>query len=138
MLDLTKERDAHIDQRLRDNIIIWLNSVRPNGRPHSAAVWFLWDGSHILIFSQDNQKVRNLRQNPQVALALDDTKGGGDVVTIEGTAELLDDPTMLPTLPAYAEKYASHLKAMGWTAEHMSTSYNQAIRITPTKFHTVS
>lgn len=138
MLDLTKERDAHIDQRLRDNIIIWLSSVRANGRPHIAAVWFLWDGSHIPIFSQDNQKMRNLRQNPDVALALDDTKEGDDVITIEGTAELVDDPAIKPTLPAYAEKYDDKLKEMGRTAEQMSASYNQAIRITPTKFHTVS
>lgn len=138
MLDLTRERDAHIDQRLRDNVIIWLNSVRADGRPHSAAVWFLWDGSHILIFSQDNQKMRNLRQNPHVSLALDDTRTGDDVVTIEGTVELLNDPAILPTLPAYAAKYAGKLKEMGWTPEQMSKSYNQAIRITPTKFHTVS
>ena len=138
MLDLTKERDAHIDQRLRESSIIWLSSVRANGSPQTAAVWFLWHEGYILIFSQDNQKVRNLRQNPRVALAVDDTKDGGDVVTIEGTAELVDDPAIKPTLPAYAEKYASHLKDMGWTAEQMSKSYNQAIRITPTKYHTVS
>ena len=138
MLDLTQERDAHIDQRLRVGLIIWLNSVRPDGRPHSAAVWFLWDGSQILIFSQNNQKVRNVRQNPQVTLAVDDTKDGDDVITIEGTAELIDAPAIKPTLPAYTAKYADQLQAMGWTAEQMSRSYNQAIRITPTKFHTVS
>lgn len=137
MLDLTQERDAHIDQRLRESLIVWLNSVRADGRPHSAAVWFLWDGHQILIFSQDNQKVRNLRQNPQVTLAVDDTKGGDDVVTVEGTAELVDDPTIKTTLPAYAEKYADQLQALGWTAEQMSQSYRQAIRITPTKFHLV-
>ena len=82
--------------------------------------------------------MRNLRQNPHVSLALDDTRTGDDVVTIEGTVELVNDPAILPTLPAYAEKYAGKLKEMGWTPEQMSKSYNQAIRITPTKFHTVS
>jgi len=138
MVDLTKERDAHIDHRLRNNVMIWLSTVRVDGRPHIAAVWFLWDGNHILIFSQDNQKVRNLRQNPRVALAVDDTRGGDDVITIEGMAELVDDLAIKPTLPAYVEKYADHLQAMGLTAEQMSKSYSHAIRITPTKFHTVS
>jgi PPOX class probable F420-dependent enzyme len=137
MLDLTQERDAHIDQRLREGLIIWLNSVRANGRPHSAAVWFLWDGRSFLIFSQENQKVRNLRQNPYVTLALDDTKDGDDPITCDGTAELLDDPAITPTLPAYAEKYADQLKALGWTPEQMGQSYNQVIRITPSKFHQV-
>jgi PPOX class probable F420-dependent enzyme len=138
MLDLAQERDAHIDQRLRDALIIWLCTVRADGRPHSAAVWFLWDGSDVLIFSQPNQKVRNLRQNPHVTLAVDDTRNGDDAVTIEGTAELLDDPAITPMLPAYAAKYADQLQAMGWTAEQMGQSYSQAIRVTPTKFHTVS
>jgi hypothetical protein len=39
-------------------------------------------------------------------LALDTADQGEDVVLIEGRAELLDDPALLPTLPAYAEKYA--------------------------------
>jgi PPOX class probable F420-dependent enzyme len=83
MLDLTKTRDAHIDERLRSNIMIWLNTVRADGRPHSAAVWFLWDGKAFLIFSRpNNQKIRNLRQNSNVLLALDDTKNGSDVIQV--------------------------------------------------------
>jgi hypothetical protein len=38
ILDLTKKRDAHIDQRLRNDITIWLNTVRPDGRPHAVVV----------------------------------------------------------------------------------------------------
>lgn len=71
-------------------------------------------------------------------MKVDDTKGGDDVIIIEGTAELADDPVITPTLPGYAEKYTSQLQAMGWTAEQIGQSYRQAIRITLTKFHTVS
>ena len=90
MLDLTQPGHAHVDERLRSDIMLWLNTVRPDGRPHSAAVWFLWDGSQFLIFSQPNtQKLRNLQHNPNVVLALDNTKDGSDVIVIEGKAELL-------------------------------------------------
>src|SRR5437879_8432338 len=90
ILDVKNARDAHIDERLRSDIMIWLNTVRPDGRPHSAAVWFLWDGSQFLIFSQPNtQKIRNLQHNPNAVLALDNTKNGSDVIVIEGKAELL-------------------------------------------------
>ncbi len=110
MLDLTQKKDVHIDERLRSNIIVWFTTVRADGRPHSVAVWFLWDGSQILIFSQPNkQKLRNLQHNPHVVLALDDTKNGGDVIVIEGKVELIDNAEVNTTLPAYAEKYRNIL-----------------------------
>ncbi|MFL5659605.1 MAG: TIGR03667 family PPOX class F420-dependent oxidoreductase [Ktedonobacteraceae bacterium] len=135
MLDLTQPGHAHVDERLRSDIMLWLNTVRPDGRPHSAAVWFLWDGSQFLIFSQPNkQKIRNLQHNPNVVLALDNTKNGSDVIVIEGKAELLKPGDVNTTLPAYAEKYLPELKDMGWTPESMAADYSQPIRVTPTKF----
>ena len=45
--------------------------MRADGRPHLVPVWFLWDGETLLIFSEpEKQKVRNLRANGQVSLAL--------------------------------------------------------------------
>src|SRR5438552_14391192 len=101
LLDMTKPKDAHIDGRLRSEPIIWLSSVRPDGRPHLVPVWFLWDGAAILIFSKPAaQKVRNLRHSPQVMLALDSADEGEDVVLLEGRAELLGAGAPRSTLPA--------------------------------------
>jgi PPOX class probable F420-dependent enzyme len=136
MLELTKERDLHIDQRLREDLIIWLGSVRPNGRPHLVAVWFLWTGRDLLVFSKPNQqKTRNLRRNPHVVLALDNTNLGVDPITLEGEADLLDDADVSTTQPDYVAKYGAHIKGIGYTPETMAQVYSQAIRITPTKFH---
>lgn len=135
MLDLTNERDAHVDQRLRSEPIIWLNSVRPDGRPHSVPVWFLWDGTSISIFSQpNNQKIRNLRNNNNVTLTLEALDEGGDVVIIEGKAELLkhSGPALIP--PAYEQKYAATMQEMKMQPEQMAAEYSQPIRITPTRF----
>lgn len=135
MPDLADPQDTHVDERLRKNLIIWLGSVRPDGRPHLVPVWFLWDGKNILLFSQpDAQKIRNVRLNNNVILALDGTKDGEDVVMFEGKAELLNDPAVNPMLPAYVAKYDSELKSMDYTAEAMAAEYSQAIRITPTRF----
>lgn len=134
MLDLNDPKQAHIDARLHSDPIVWFTSVRPDGRPHSVPVWFLWDGSTFLIFSiPENQKVRNIRHDPRVLLALDDTKAGNDVITIEGTAELIDDANLSVTLAAYATKYADLISALGWSPESMAKQYAQAIRVTPTK-----
>lgn len=138
-LDLTQDKDRHIDERLRTAPIIWLGSVRPDGRPHLVAVWFLWDGATILIFSiPNNQKLRNILQNPNVTLAVDDSKGGDDPIVVEGQAELLPAGSVDTTLPAYAEKYDTLLNEMGWNASSMASNYSQAIRVTPSKFLGVS
>ncbi len=134
VLDLTKERHAHIDQRLRTDQIVWLTSVRPDGHPHSVAVWFLWDGETFLIFSRPkNQKVRNLEQNQNVLLAVDDTKQGSDPITIEGTATLLAPGQADTTLDTYVQKYGEGIKRIGFTPEQMAKEFSQGIRITPTR-----
>jgi PPOX class probable F420-dependent enzyme len=133
-LDLTDSKQAHIDERLRTDLIAWFTSVRPNGRPHVVPVWFLWDGATVLVFSMPNQKVRNLRAQPAVMLALDDSHGGEDVILIEGQSELLPAGATSPIGEEYARKYAGKFAAMHWSPEAMAKSYSQAIRITPTRF----
>jgi hypothetical protein len=89
MLDVTTEWGQHAEQRLRSNMIAWLTTVGSDGRPYTVPIWFLWDGNTVLIFSQpQKQKIRNLRNNARVTLALDDTKQGEDVVIVEGTADV--------------------------------------------------
>ncbi|HEU5439968.1 MAG TPA: pyridoxamine 5'-phosphate oxidase family protein [Ktedonobacterales bacterium] len=133
-LDLSQPRDVHIAERLRGDLMIWLTTVRADGRPHLAAVWFLWDGETFLIFSKPNQKIRNLRENAQVALALDDSHGGADPIVIEGTAEVLPHGEVTPALDAYSKKHAQRLEALKWTPEQMGRTYSEAIRVTPTRF----
>ncbi len=134
MLDLSRPEYAHAAERLRDDPMIWLSSVRPDGRPHIVPVWFLWDGTAVVIFSKpDNQKIRNLRQNANVVLALDDTHTGADVVMIEGQAELVSDASVTAATPAFAAKYADRIARLFGDPQGMVASYSQAIRVTPTK-----
>jgi PPOX class probable F420-dependent enzyme len=134
MLDLTRPRHAQIDQRLRAEPIIWLSTVRPDGRPHLVPVWFWWDGATVLIFAKPgSQKVRNLRHNSQVVLALDAADEGEDVALFEGRAELLEESVVQATMPAFAAKYAALFARISSTPERMAKEYSQAIRVTPTK-----
>jgi PPOX class probable F420-dependent enzyme len=133
-LDGNDPAQAHTAERLRETLILWLASVRPDGRPHVVPVWFLWEDEAILIFSKpENQKVRNLRHNPAVTLALDDSREGDDVTVLEGLADLVNDPSLTTAIADYAAKYATLLADMGWTAETMAREYSQAIRVTITR-----
>ena len=135
MTDVAAPSNTQVEERLRAEPIVWLSSVRPDRRPHLVPVWFHWDGQRVLILSEpNNQKVRNLRANPQVMIAVDDTRGGGDVALVEGTAELLTEPTAAVAPPAYFEKYADLIASLGWTADAMAAQYSQPIRVTPTRF----
>jgi len=135
MLDLSKPQDAHTEQRLREDKVLWLGSVRPDGRPHLVPVWFLWDGATILIFSvPEQQKIRNIRHNPNVILALDDTEDGEDVITIEGTAALPVDSVATTELPEYVAKYDKMMRDINLDPRKMANLYSQAIRVTPTRF----
>ena len=138
--------NAHVEQRLRTDWWAWLITVRPDGRPHVVLVGFFWDGQTFLIFSQPNtQKLRNVRHNPHVRLALDGTgKLGLDVVVVEGTAELLNETSLsiMSANPAIEAKYEAWwpladeaglvTKDRDWQA--VFADYSQPIRVTPTRF----
>jgi PPOX class probable F420-dependent enzyme len=132
MLDLTRPFHAHIDRRLRTEPVIWLGSTRPDGRPHLVPVWFLWDGTTVLVFSlPDTQKVRNLQQNPIAMLALNAADQGYDIVLLEGRAVFVHDPSVRGTMPAFVAKYAEVPRR--WVVDEWATKFSVPIRITPTR-----
>lgn len=136
-LDLSQPKQAHINERLRAEPVIWLATVRPDGRPHLVPVWFLWDGETILIFSQpNNQKIHNLRANPAVTLALEAANEGEDVAILEGRARLVGPDDIQASAPDYVAKYESGMAELGMTWETMSASYSQPIRVTPSRLVT--
>lgn len=131
-LDLNHPRHVHADARLRDEPILWLGTVRPDGRPHLVPVWFLWDGASIYIYSQPAaQKLRNLAANDRVTLALEAANRGGDIVIIEGTAEVMDVADAPDVIPPYTTKYEQDAAAMDSTVAQMLTAFNRLIRVTP-------
>src|SRR5687768_3920866 len=131
MLDLDSPRDAAIDQRLRTDLIAWLTTTRPDGRPHSVPIWFWWDGSRVLIFSEPKtQKVRNLRHANSVVFALETRDDGEEVIFFEGTAELASEPTTALMPPGFADKYAHLFPRTDSSAELMAARYSQPIRVT--------
>ena len=115
--------------------VVWLSTVRPDGGPHLVPIWFWWDGEALLVFSKPGaQKVRNLRAQPSVMLALGDAEDDFDVGLLRGRAELLDQPTREVLPAAHLDKYAAKLAAIGLSAEEYAATYSQVIRIVPDDF----
>ena len=132
MTDLSGEYGRHARERLEHDVIGWFATVRPDGRPDVVPVWFLWENDEILIYSRpEQQKLRNIAGNPQVALVLDDTRGGGDVVRISGRAEHIPGHALATEFPAYVSKYAGRIVNMGSNPDEFARAYSAAIRVHP-------
>src|SRR5215472_12836402 len=108
------ELTKHIEKHLVNDAIAWLTTVTPSGRPAPRPVWFLWDGSAIIVYSQPNvAKLRHIAANDQVSVHFNSTPDGGDVVVISGRAEILSDAPLPSALPALVNKYRTRIEAMG-------------------------
>lgn len=121
-------------QRLRDDIVIWLTTSSPNGRPEPSPVWFLWDGDAFLVYSRAaTPRERNLRANPRVAMHFDGDRRGGDIIVFAAEAHFDDDAPSVPDNPPYVAKYAAHITRIGLTPEQFAKAYPLALRIRPTR-----
>ena len=92
---------VEIDEFLNGVHLARVATVRPDGRPHVAPVWYLWDGDSFY-FETGSQTVKanNLRANPNIAITVDVTTGGMRIkhVILEGAVELIEDPKMVRRL----------------------------------------
>ncbi|MFI7099109.1 PPOX class F420-dependent oxidoreductase [Streptomyces sp. NPDC050161] len=69
-----------------------LSTVRADGSPHVAPVWFLLDGDELVFNTgKDTVKGRNLLRDGRVALCVDDERPPFTFVTLQGTAEINDE-----------------------------------------------
>jgi PPOX class probable F420-dependent enzyme len=132
-IDTSTPFGARVAQRLRDDIVIWLVTVRPDGTPEPSPVWFYWDGETILIYSlRGTARETNLRRNPRVALHFDSTRGG-NVVIFTGEAEIAEDAPAARDHAGFSAKYAADITRIGSTPERFSARYSLPIRMRPEK-----
>ncbi|GGV34365.1 PPOX class F420-dependent oxidoreductase [Streptomyces spectabilis] len=69
-----------------------LSTVRADGSPHVAPIWFLLDGDDLVFNTgKDTVKGRNLARDGRVALCVDDDAPPFAFVVLQGRAELSED-----------------------------------------------
>lgn len=73
-----------------------LSTVRADGSPHIAPVWFLLDGDDLVFNTgKETVKGRNLARDGRVALCIDDDRPPFAFAVLQGQAELSEDPDQL-------------------------------------------
>ena len=69
-----------------------LSTVRADGSPHVAPIWFLLDGDDLVFNTgKETVKGRNLARDGRVALCVDDDRPPFAFVVLQGRARLSED-----------------------------------------------
>jgi len=90
-----------------------LATVRPDGSPHVAPVWFILDGDDLVFMTgASTVKGRAMLRDPRVALSVDDDNPPFAFAIIEGTVSISRDlEEMLPLSIAIARRYMGEEQA---------------------------
>lgn len=135
IFDPEQEFGKRVAKRLREEQVIWLTTVRPDGQPLPVPVWFLWDGDEeLLMFSQPNTpKLRHIEQNPHVSLNFNTDAFGNDVMRFQANARVESDHPAAVETPAMIEKYREGIERLGTTPEGFSENFSVPVRMRLTK-----
>ena len=83
---------AEIDEFLRDPHVAQLATIRPDGRPHVAPVWYIREDEQVKVMTfESSVKVRNVNANPKVALSVATDGHPYRYVVLEGDAVVTKD-----------------------------------------------
>jgi PPOX class probable F420-dependent enzyme len=111
-----------------------LATVRADGRPHVAPIWFVLDDRDRLVLTTaaETVKGRSLRRDPRVCLAVDDERPPYAFVMVDGTAELSDDlDEMLPWAIKIARRYVGDDQAEAYGRRN-AVAGELLVTVTPT------
>ncbi|MFJ4879275.1 pyridoxamine 5'-phosphate oxidase family protein [Streptomyces sp. NPDC088745] len=79
------ERDAYLSEQRTCRVA----TVSADGAPHIGALWFVWDGASLWLYSiTRSRRWAQLRKDPRIAVVVDDGVEYGDLrgVELSGTA----------------------------------------------------
>jgi PPOX class probable F420-dependent enzyme len=109
-------------------------TVRADGRPHVAPIWFERDGNDLIWTTWHTSiKALNLQRDPRVSLCIDDETPPFAFVIIEGTVSFSDDPEQLRSWATrIGGRYMGIDQAEAYGARN-SVEGELLVRITPTK-----
>ncbi|MGQ0616917.1 MAG: pyridoxamine 5'-phosphate oxidase family protein [Acidimicrobiia bacterium] len=121
-------------RRIAEDEVAWLTTVTDGGAPAPNPVWFVLDGDDLVVFTEPtSRKVHNIEQRPLVCLHFNSDAGGGDIVIINGRAEL-GHGQRPSDLPAYVAKYSKAItEVLRSTVEAYDRTYDTQVRIRPTR-----
>ena len=121
---------------LSARLIANLATLNPDGTAHVVAMWFVWDGSAVLLpTSRATRKAKNVLRDPRTSVMIDDSRGGFDLrgVTIVGHAELVEPPESLNLNAEIHRKYVTERGLSFDAVQSYLAGDDVTIRVAPKK-----
>ena len=85
---------------------VLLTTFTKDGRPKPTPIWIARDGERALVITEKNAwKVKRIRNNPRVTLAVCDMRGNVKGETIEARATVLDESETETVYQAINQRY---------------------------------
>jgi PPOX class probable F420-dependent enzyme len=84
----------------------YISTIMPDGSPQLTQTWVDTDGEHVIINTVDGfQKVRNIRRDPRVALAIASSVNPSQYLQVRGTVVELTTDGAREHIETLAQKY---------------------------------
>lgn len=126
---MTVEFPQEVSSRLQSDNYGWLTTVAKSGQPIPRLVWFYFDGTDIVVYSEpDAAKVRHIRNHPRVSLHLDSDGRGSGIIVVGGPATVDAENTNPLRDERYQKKYREHAASLGFTEEFLA-AYSTRLKI---------
>jgi PPOX class probable F420-dependent enzyme len=131
VIDMTTDFGRRALDRLGSEQVIWLTTQGKGGKPQPSPVWFLHHQNEVLVlYSRPNTpKLRNIADNPVVAMMFNTSPEGGDVMIFHGDAREDDSVPKAIDSADYLDKYREGITRIGMTPETFSDEYSAAISV---------
>ena len=120
---------------IQHNYLAILATVYPSGGPQAFPVWYDYDGATFTLTTEATAaKVRNISQNPRVALCITDTTRHVRSLTVRGVAQIIEGNEAAQELHRrLSVRYLGTEEGSDW-ADSMADEELVIVSITPERF----
>lgn len=117
--------ESHLDI-LQSTALAYMATIGPKGEPQVSAIWFTWDGTHLLFaLNKKRQKYRNLVREPRVAIAIADPANPYRALEIRGTVVRIEEDSNYRFINTASQKYLNRDS----TPEELGSAAERAVII---------
>jgi PPOX class probable F420-dependent enzyme len=133
---MTVEFTQEVTERLSSDKYGWLTTVAKSGQPVPRLVWFYFDGTDVIVYTEPNAaKVRHVKAHPRVSLNLDSDGNGAGIIIVGGVTSVDEEGADPLADERYVAKYGEYAASLGFSKEFLA-AYNTRLKIAVDKVWT--